>query len=164
LLSRQIFSIVLCCLMALGFVAYATYSSAVAQQLTNWKVLPQPERLTELSFLDYNQLPDRFRDGDIQTFSFRIHNLEQRSTTYHFTVMAIAAEQEQVLSSGSLTLPNKATHDITQTVIVPALNRRVQVEVRLHYDGIGRGQNSPTSQTQAIRYWLDKIDGKKGNV
>ena len=164
MLSRPVFSIVLCCLLALGFIAYASYSSVIAEQLTNWKVLPQPERVTELSFLHYDQLPDRFRDGDIQTFSFRVHNLEHRSTTYHFTVMAIAAEQQQLLSSGSLTLPNNAAHDITQTVVVPALNRRVQVEVRLRYEGIGRGQDKPTSQTQAIRYWLDKIDGKKGNI
>lgn len=164
LLSRPVISIALCCLLALGFISYAAYSSVVAQQLTNWKVLPRPERVTELSFLHSNQLPDRFRDGDIQTFSFRVHNLEHRATTYHFTVKAIAAEQEQLLTSGSVTLPDEAARNITQTVIVPALNRRVQVEVRLRYEGIGRGQDAPSSQTQAIRYWLDKIDGKKGDV
>jgi hypothetical protein len=150
--------------MALGAVLFAIHSPAVANQLNSWKVLPRTERLTELSFSNYESLPSHFHEGDSQTFTFKVHNLEHRTTDYRYTVTAIAAEKEQVLSGGALTLSHDSSQEVTQTIMIPALNRRVQIEVSLQYKGIGRSQDAPSMQRQAIRYWLDKIDVKEGKV
>jgi len=150
--------------MTLGAILFVTHSPAVANQLNSWKVLPRTERLTELSFLKYDSLPSHFREGDSQTFMFTVHNLEHRTTAYRYTVTAIAAEKEQILGGGTFTLLRDSSKEVTQTIKVPALNRRVQIEVSLQYEGIGRDQDAPSIQRQAIRYWLDKIDVKEGGV
>ncbi len=153
----------LCGIAALGIV-FSINSHVVADQLASWKILPQVERLTELSFPTYTALPTMYRADDTQVVTFKIHNLEDRTTEYSYSVLALAAEKEQTLTEGSVTLARNQSQEITQTITIPPLDRRVQIQVKLDYQAITLGHTEPIAQTQAIHYWLDKIDRKEGDV
>lgn len=148
----------------MGVSIFFAHPNVVASQLHTWNLLPQPERLTELSFPDYATLPTTFHADDSQVVTFRIHNLEHQTTRYRYTVTAVAAEKDQTLSTGDLTLVYGAKQDISRTIIVPLLNQRVQIQVSLQYEASGPGQGRPTVQTQTIHYWLDKIGIQEGGV
>jgi uncharacterized membrane protein len=79
---------------------------SIKRQLNDWKLLPQPERLTELYFTHPNNLPSTFTAGQTQKVDFTVHNLEYRTTDYHY----IVSEQSQAggavdtLTTGSFML------------------------------------------------------------
>jgi hypothetical protein len=59
---------------------------AVSNELNALKLIPQPERFTELYFDQYELLPTASGDDQPITFSFVIHNLEGEQAAYNYTV------------------------------------------------------------------------------
>jgi hypothetical protein len=55
-------------------------------KLDQWKLIPRPERFTELYFNDHNTLPKQISKGGKIKFSFVIHNLEGRAMEYPYIV------------------------------------------------------------------------------
>jgi uncharacterized membrane protein len=118
---------------------------AIKRQLNAWKLLPQPERLTELYFTSPNQLPASYTPGQPQTVSFTAHNLEYRTTnyTYQISEQNQAGSATQPLAAGSFVLGQNQYH--TQAVRIPLANlgSRVKVEVAL------------TNVNESIDYWVE---------
>lgn len=122
-------AIALVIIIALG----AIFHSPIDRQLHRWKLLPEPERLTELYFTQPNSLPKQYVPGQAQTVRFTTHNLEYRTTNYQYRIVETgqANNQSQTLASGSFTLPQNAYKQETVNISTVDLGSNVKVEVDL---------------------------------
>ena len=117
----------------------------INRQLHAWKLLPEPERLTELYFTHSTSLPATYTPGDTETVAFTVHNLEYRTVTYHYNIVQISQSNSQKLplASGTFTLRQNHYANKSVTVTLGDLSRS-QVSIQL----------SPVSET--IDYWVNK--------
>ena len=129
-------------IVALG----AVFHSAIDRQMHNWKLLPEPERLTELYFTHPNSLPSDYTPGQAQTVSFTVHNLEYQATDYHYVILETNQDgnQSQTLTSGSFTLPQNAYKKEAVSISTVDLGSRVKLEVDLK------------NVNESIDYWVQK--------
>lgn len=141
--------------ISLGLVALMA-QSILAKQMDEWRLLPRLERVTELYFTDYRQLPASVSPGAQQTVAFTVHNLEHRKTDYRYKLTAMPEDEqtERQLGAGKFTLNHNDSAKIRKTVTLPLLDKRVAVKVTLEYMGIASGESTPSAQKQAIHYWV----------
>lgn len=134
-------------IVALVIVGLTLAAPAIHRQLDRWKLLPQPERLTELYFSDHTKLPTTYTPGNQQTVKFTIHNLEYRPTHYHYHVLQQNIDGSgvpQVLEHGEVTL-QQGQYFRPVLVITPLdLGPRVKITVMLE------------GRSEAIDYLLNK--------
>lgn len=124
--------------------------SAITKRLADWYLLPQPENLSELYFTDHNELPKSFNAGANQPVRFTVHNLENRTTTYHYKLTAILpdSDTEQQLAEGTFMLDQDDLHNVQEDIVVPALGPRIGIRVDLFYN-----DKTETIASQSINYW-----------
>ena len=134
-------------LLASVILAVALFRSAgVSAQLSAWKLMPAPERYTELFFNQSLTLPTTLAElkGRPVTFSFSIHNLEGQVTEYPYMVVYTndhGASTEVAL--GSVVLEDGAVKRIAQTITLPAgATAKSEISVVL------------PSQDQSIHFWV----------
>ena len=122
------------------------FRSQIHNQLNAWKLLPRPERLTELYFTKPNNLPSTYSPGQTQTVSFTVHNLEYRTTTYSYTILEQnnAGTTIQTLSSGSFTLDQNQYQTPQIKVQIADAGTRAKIVVQL------------TNVHESIDYWLNR--------
>jgi hypothetical protein len=118
----------------------------IKNQLNAWKLLPQPERLTELYFADSAQLPSAYTPATPQHVSFTVHNLEYQTMTYHYSVTAQAdgSSTTTPITSSNLQLAQNQSATTPLTVTLPNLGSRVKVSVSL------------TNVNESIDYWVTR--------
>lgn len=105
----------------------------------------QPERLTELFFVDPTHIPTSATEGQQLTINFTVHNLEAQPMTYPYTITFTDAQGAVTpLADGSVTLPDTAAQTVAKQIIVPSGNDRGEITVQL-----------PTKK-QAIHFWLER--------
>lgn len=128
---------------------------AIARQMNDWRLLPRPERLTELYFTDYQHLPTAEQSDVTQTVTFTVHNLEHQTTTYYYTLTAQAEGQktEYPVGTGDFVLDQDKTAVTSKVVMLPQLTGRVALKVSLEYKSIAFGDDVLTTQKQSIHYW-----------
>lgn len=152
--------------ISLGLVALMA-QSILAKQMDEWRLLPRLERVTELYFTDYRQLPTSVSPDAKQTVAFTVHNLEHRTTDYHYK-LSVTSEDEQTerpLGSGKFTLNHNENLKVNRTVTLPVLDKRVAVKVTLEYMGIVSGESTLSTQKQAIHYWVTTdLPGQSGDT
>lgn len=121
-------------------------AGAITRQLHDWKVLPEPERLTELYFADHQNLPTTYTPGQAQGFQFTVHNLEYRTTTYtyHIIQQNEAGTVEREITRGSFTLRQDESKTTPIAFSPTDQGARSKVVVKL----------SPVNEQ--ISYWLDR--------
>lgn len=89
----------------------------LANQVSAFKLLPQPEPFTELYLTNVSGLlrdmPAGIKPGTTITFSFEIHNLEGRNKSYPYTVYILANYGTTTIASGTVELAD------TASVIIP---------------------------------------------
>lgn len=119
------------------------FHGPIDRQMRRWKLLPQPERLTELYFSTPNRLPATYKPGQSQTVSFTVHNLEYKTVTYHYTIEQVSQNNNHKLplASGSFTLAQNGYAHPQAQITLGDLDRS-KVEVNLF----------PVSDD--ISYWL----------
>ena len=83
--ARKKYVLGLMIVIALSFAVYENRKAAYAA-MDNLKLIPRPERFTELYFNDHINLPKQFSPGEKISFSFVIHNLEGASKDYPYVV------------------------------------------------------------------------------
>jgi hypothetical protein len=116
----------------------------IAAQLHRWKLLPEPEQLTELYFTDHTKLPAVYLPGIPQTLAFTVHNLENQTTTYRYIVEELAPDAQPVLlGSGSFTVHSNQSHN-ESIAVTPADVGRAQVRITLQ------------PGNEKINYWMDR--------
>jgi hypothetical protein len=119
---------------------------AIDRQLRDWKLLPEPERLTELYFTAPNNLPNSYSPGESQTVNFTVHNLEYQTTAYHYLIIEQSQDgsQSQTLAGGSFTLAQNQYDRPSVKIFLPNLGSRVKVEIEL------------TNVHESIDYWVEQ--------
>jgi hypothetical protein len=130
---------------------------AIARQMDEWRLLPRPERVTELYFTDYRNIPGTDSFDLTQTVTFTVHNIEHRTTTYHYelTSQAEADNKEHLMAKGSFTLAHGHSLATTKNITPIASDARSTVKVNLEYEEIALGASKPTPQKQSIHYWFN---------
>lgn len=144
---------VACLLVGLAGAAILS-RSALAKQLQNWQVSPQPERFTELYFTNYQQLPSTIKAGAAQPVQFTVRSFEHQTTAYHYAIVAKPATDGngQQLAAGTFTIAQGQLQSVDRSVAIPALSARIVVWVNLSYSGIAFGARKPAAQAQSIHY------------
>jgi len=101
--------------------------------MRRWKLLPEPERLTELYFTQPNSLPKTYAPGQAQTVKFTVHNLEYQTTKYQYQIIEASQDnnQSQTLTTGNFTLPQNAYKQATVNIPTVDLGQHVKIEVEL---------------------------------
>jgi uncharacterized membrane protein len=152
--NRQLLLAVTVSLSLIFLLSIIKLAPAIHRQLNAWKVLPQPERLTELYFTDHTKLPSTYAKGDSQTVAFTVHNLEYRETQYHY----ILSETDQTsnvstdVTSGDFKLEQNKFQKITIPITLSELGPTAKVTVRL------------SGQDESIDYLLHQTAAKATNT
>ena len=121
-------------LVIVAIVMLATVNAhAIKNQLNDWKLLPQPERLTELYFTNPNNLPSTYNLSLTQQFGFTVHNLEYRNTDYSYQVLEQNSDDSQTitLQQGSFWLKQNQFKTVNENINLNNLGSRVKVIVNL---------------------------------
>lgn len=131
----------------------AVEHQAVYNQLYSWKLIPRPERLTELYFTDPQALPTTYVPGQEQTVAFTVHNIEYRPTTYTYTVQQVSnGTTGQPLATGVFRLIQNQTKQITVPVMLASSSAQSKVQITLAYNGIEFGHDTPSPEHESIYY------------
>jgi hypothetical protein len=99
-------------ILAVCVVVFLSYKKeAVQAELNNLKLIPIPERFTELYFNNASSLPRQTVRGQQDSFSFTIHNVEGATTTYPYSVyFQYALGYKVIFASSTVTLaPDEST-------------------------------------------------------
>jgi uncharacterized membrane protein len=129
---------------------------AIYNQLNSWKLIPRPERLTELYFTDSTKIPSTYSAGQQQTVAFTVHNIEYRTTTYTYQVNQYSQDGKFItlLASSTFQLTQNQSKQLQVPVALVDTGSHSKLEVKLIYDGIIFGSDNPSRETQSIYYWL----------
>lgn len=108
-------------LRLLALAAYLTtlalalyYAPSPSSVLARAKLMPLPERLTEVFFTDYQGIPVSIAAGQTVRIPFTIHNLEGATTTYPYRAyLRYPSGAELALASSTLTLADGAATTTT---------------------------------------------------
>lgn len=123
-------------------------SATISRQLHSWKLLPSPEKLTELYFTRPNNLPTTYFPGKNQNVQFTIHNLEYQKENYHYVISVANNQGQQVttLTQGDVVLMNGQYDKVSVNVILPDLGTREKITTTL------------TNVNESIDYWVNKVN------
>lgn len=128
--------------LALAVVLTAANRDWVRGRLAAMKLLPQPERFTELYF-PQNLLLPKTADGNPLTFSFTIHNEQGAATTYPYqVVIQLPDGKTQTVASGSTVLADGQMRMLAQSVLLPRGVTTAEIAVVL------------PAQQESIHFWV----------
>jgi len=118
---------------ALIIIVLVALAPNIKTQLNAWKLLPQPERLTELYFTAPNNLPTTYVPGQSQTVSFTVHNLEYRTATYNYVITEASLDNttSQILAHGTFTLAQDQFKKEQLNITLTDIGHRIKVKVDL---------------------------------
>ena len=122
---------------------YVVLKGPVIAKLNDWKLLPQPERFTELYFEHHLDLPNTLKPNEQKDINFTVHNLEYQDMTYEYTVRAISTSSAVLLDKNSFLLKENEFRTVTVPVIIPEMMYRTKVIVTLE------------NLHQSIHFWVD---------
>ncbi|HRN69940.1 MAG TPA: hypothetical protein PLS49_02035 [Candidatus Woesebacteria bacterium] len=117
--------------------------SAIISWLNEYKLLPQPERFTELYFEDHTNLPTHLIASDEADFKFTVHNLEYEPFTYNYTVKAESTQSAELLDEGTFTLNHDEYKTIGGTISTQEAQIRTKINVSLE------------NKNQSIHFWVN---------
>lgn len=126
----------------------ASIGNVIYSQLNAWKLIPTPEKFTELYFQSSSNLPQVTVAGQPMSFAFTIHNVEGMKTLYPYVVYFEYPDGSQfVITSGTVTLANDAltTISVTDTFLASNLTGKVVVDL-------------PSLDNQSIDFLLPSIN------
>ncbi len=130
-------------LLVLALVAVVlAYSRTLINQIYAYKLLPQPERFTELYFANHQNLPTVILVNQEQSFQFTIHNLEYTAMSYTVEVSINYNNKKVTLDKQAVFLKNDQYKTITEKFSVSQPATKAEVIVNL-----------PTKNEQ-IDFWV----------
>jgi hypothetical protein len=134
-------------LIGVVFLIYV-YRGAIYGEMGALKLIPGPERFTELYFTDPASLPTSTTSGETLSFSFTINNLEGATTAYPYVVyFQTPTGGSIVLRRDTISLADNASTTIPISYTFASLKKEVveQGEVVV---------NLPTLNDQQIDFLL----------
>jgi hypothetical protein len=115
-------------------VAVVTYQSrqSIYAEMDKLKLIPRPERFTELYFDDHTNLPTRISKNEDVSFTFVIHNLEGKEMEYPYVVYFQSKDGNVVkIAEGFETLADGEYKAIEKTYVSNSDQNEGGVFVRL---------------------------------
>jgi hypothetical protein len=129
--AAWIIIIILLIICGIKYIAYME-QTAIYNGLYALKLIPRPERFTELYFEQASSLPAETVQGVASTFSFTIHNEEGATTTYPYRVYFQYPSGHQVtLAADTVVLADNASQTIMVSHAFLASNEQGSVIVVL---------------------------------
>jgi hypothetical protein len=123
--------LVLLIAVAISFILFQ-YKQAIYAQLDSWKLIPRPERFTELYFNNHTNLPKQISNGEKISFSFVIHNLEGKSWQYPYSVFFISQDgQITNIEEATVTLSDGEYKTIEETYTSALADNNGEIFVEL---------------------------------
>ena len=142
--NKQItYGIALAAVIVLVILAVIFHTN-IRNQLNDWKLLPEPEKLTELYFTHPNSLPSTYAAGGTQTVAFTVHNLEYQTENYQYQITETSnnGQQNQILFSSSFVLKQNQYKNVSEPVSLLDFGSRVKISIDL------------TNVNETIDYWV----------
>ena len=121
----------------------------VAISAVSFNILkPNKEKMTELYFEDHINLPTTYEPGHDYPFSFTIHNLEYKTTSYEYEIVAASASGSLVLSQNKTTLKHDEYKTFKETFNLATGSGRTNIQVHLIH------------KTPMISLWVEELANK----
>lgn len=121
---------------------------AIKDQLNSWKLLPEPQKLTELYFNSPNKLPDIYVPGQSETLGFTVHNLEYKNVNYSYQVVerSLNSNKSINLVKGTFDLEQNDYKSVNLSLVPVNVGSKAEITVKL------------TNVNESIDYLLDRGD------
>jgi hypothetical protein len=115
----------------------------INRQLHAWKLLPQPQNVTELYFTDHRKLPASYTPGETQQVAFSIRNNSDRDVTYTYVVNEQSEDGKQYreVTRRAILVPRNSTQSIDIPVVRTDFGDRARVGIFI------------ANSNQTINYW-----------
>lgn len=112
---------------------FYTERESIHVQLDKWKLIPRPERFTELYLENHADLPRSVVAGQIVPFSFTVHNLEGKTMEYPYEVYALAQNEseQQTIGRGNIILDHDAAKTIESSFVFPENQKKTTIFIVL---------------------------------
>lgn len=119
------------------------HTPAVATQLASWKLVPTPERYTELAFDQHLALPSVVPTTKPVAFGFRVTNHEGGAKAYSYVVAWQApGSSARTVATGSVTLADGASQSVSESFVLPKGVSMAEVTVTL------------PEQQESVHFWM----------
>ena len=129
--KRAIWPIIVALLVVGGALLYG-YRGALYGEMNRFKLLPIPERFTELYFQNSALLPKQVVNGQSISFSFTIHNAEGVTTVYPYAVYFETTDGQRATFAGNtITIDDGASKTIVISHTFATSNIKGKVIVSL---------------------------------
>lgn len=130
-------------LIMTALVGFWALSTQMGQHLLEgWKLIPTPDRFTELYFDNNLALPTKVTSGPT-AFEFGVRNDEGETITYPYTVsLIVPGRATRVLRQGDITLASGGASNMHESISIPAGTTSAEISVQL------------PMQQQEIHFWL----------
>ena len=122
---------------------FILYNGRIVTFLSDNKLLPMNEALTELYFEDYNRLPIAGKSGAPYAFRFTIHNMENKTMDYSYNVTQQSGSTNEIIRTGSLSLQNNELKTLESTFTLASGSARTRISVNL------------INKNQEIHFWVN---------
>ncbi len=129
------------CLIIIGY--FLLISKNFNTALDRLSLLPKQQSFTELYFQDPNNLPQSYQPGIPLSFSFSLHNEENRETQTPFTVIVTNHTGTKIVDLSTAVLKPNQSQSFTEQITINALATRSAVSVNL------------PDKNQSIHFWVD---------
>lgn len=108
------------------------FRAAIYNELNGLKLIPTPERFSELYFINPESLPSSTTAGKTVSFSFAISNAEGVTTTYPYSVYFQYPDgAKAIFATGTVSLADNASTTIAISHTFTASNLTGEVVVNL---------------------------------
>lgn len=157
ILRRAIVTLVV--IAAISLISFAWSTGKISHQLNRFDLLPQPERLTELSFTTSNKLPTTYAPGQLQSVNFTVHDIEYRTTNYSYTITqgTVNSTNGIVLAQGYVTLVQNQSKALSIPITFIAQGTSSQINVNLTYQGIISNAKNLSQESESIHYIVSQV-------
>ncbi len=124
---------------------FILYNGSIITFLSDNKLLPIDEPLTELYFEDYNKLPIAGKPGIANTFRFTIHNMENKTVDYSYNVLEQSGIDSEVINTGTIRVSDNEKKTIENAFILASSSAKTKISVNL------------INKNQDIHFWVNNI-------
>ncbi len=122
---------------------FILYQNSIITILRDNKLLPLPERFTELYLEDHSKLPSTVIGETVYPFQFTVHNLEYQTMEYPYTVIVDNKNGISQIDKGAFSLKHNGFHTIDETFQVASVSGRTKISIKL------------TNKNQEVHFWVN---------
>lgn len=135
---KRLYILIFALIVVLAVFDLYLYRPAIYAELDTLKLIPRPERLTELYLNDSLKLPKTINKGDVVPFSFAVHNLEGKTTTYPYVIYIQSSDGSTIpIDRSSVTLADQTSTTIRESYTFKTASTSAEVFIEL----TGRNQS-----------------------